>query len=374
MSELVVDRKTGEVRQAGASSSGEYIQSIRRRAEQNLFYFAKGILGCWWLTPTLHRPICEWLQRIPPRRKMLMIPRGHGKTTLVGQCLPIHMLIQPKENIYFPGIDGTNTRILMCGETEGRAKDHLRVVEHHFEQNELLRGLWPHLVWRNPRKDSKKWNDTEMILPREQEYPDPSMRAIGVGGAVTGAHPNVLIKDDLTTEAAANSPVVMQTAIDWHVNSRALFSTPHTDLEFITCTRWAVADLPEYVMTQDHTVEVNEDWRQMIVDGQPIYPENFGQEGAVDALMKQFGTRFPLLYMNSVVDSQLVDFDVADLRFFRLEGETIKFHEDERDMDLHRVMNMPVTMQHVDLRGKSVYAPEVEREMLRKRIYRQRSY
>jgi hypothetical protein len=76
-----------------------------------------------------------------------------------------------------------------------------------------------------------------------------------VGGAITGAHPNILIKDDLVSIEAANSPTVMQSAIQWHVASRALINSPGC-LEYIIGTRWSVADIYQYILDNDPTVEV----------------------------------------------------------------------------------------------------------------------
>lgn len=347
---------SGQVRQAGADAiDGPVVQQFRLQAERDLFTFAFGVLDQWWLYPPLHKPICEWLQRVPPYRKALVVPRGHGKSTIGCQAQPLHMVVQPESaNIYFPGMAGNDTTILMCGEKIDRAQDHLRVIADSLMQNTLLRALWPHITWDNPKRQSKKWNDTELILPRRRELPDPTFRAIGVGGTVVGAHPRCAIKDDITTEAAANSPVVMQTAISWHRNSRALLAAHGaTPLEFIYGTRWAVADLIDDTETNDPTVEVNTEWRQVTDGGKVIYPSNsrgeltdFGKPNAVEQLMKQHGSMFWLLYMNSVGDSALVDFDAADLREFELRDGMIVLNEDDRDILLATAMRGKTSAVH----------------------------
>jgi hypothetical protein len=226
-------------------------------------------------------------------------------------------------------------------------------------------------MWENPRREAPKWNDAEMIIRRDVEFPDPSIRAVGVEAATTGAHPNVLVKDDLTTEAAANSPLVMQQAIDWHVNSRALLSNPDTDLEWITCTRWAVADLPEYVMTNDPSVEVNMRWRSIVEDSQVIYPENFGNPGTIERLQREFGVRFPLLYMNNATDAALVDFSAADLRYYDIVGENVTFAEDDRDAELSGVMTAPLVVASSSDRDRGKALKDViEQESMRKRAMR----
>ena len=296
--EVVVDSKTGMPRQAGATlPEGEFIKRLKLRSERDLYVFSKAIVGRDYLTKELHLPVCNFLQKVPPFRKMLLLPRRHAKTSLVAHCLPPHIVIQPvHHNIYFPnsGLAGTENRILLSGETEKMASKNLRVIQSIFEGNELFRAFWPHVCWEKSRRQSKSWNSLEMITPRENEWPDPTIRAIGVGGAITGARPTVLIKDDLISIEAANSEVVMQTAIDWHIASRALMeeyekNTGLEALEYIIGTRWAVFDLYQYVLDSDPTVEPIV--RSIVEDGEPIWPEHFNHK-KIDQLKKEFGSYY----------------------------------------------------------------------------------
>jgi hypothetical protein len=299
--------------------------------------FTKGVLHRRYLTAGLHRDVCTWLQTCPPNRKLLLLPREHAKTTIVSHALPLHILIQPAHtNLYFPGEPGTEQRIILAGESEKRAKDSVRVMETACEQNQLLRTFWPQAMWEHPRRDAKKWNDAEMIVPRATEYPDPSVRAVGVDGAVTGAHPSVLIKDDLISVAAANSPTVMQSAIEWHTTSRGLINQP-TCKEFIIGTRWAVHDLYSHIIESDPSVETMV--RAMVENGRTIYPERFAIEpqagrACLADLQKQFGVLFPLLYMNNASDVQLVDFDATAIRYYDLIEDALCFAGDDRDAQL----------------------------------------
>ena len=333
--EIVVDAKTGKARQAGTTQpSGEFINRLRRRCESDLHVFSKAIMGRDYLTKDLHLPICNFLQKTPPFRKLLLLPRDHAKTSIVAHCLPPHIIIQSaKSNIYFPGWDGSEMRILLAGETEGNASKNLRVIQAVWEGNQLFRALWPHVCWEKPKSEAKKWNNLEMVVPRETAYPDSTIRAIGVGGAIAGARPTVLIKDDLISLEAANSDTVMQTAIDWHILSRALMEEYEKDtgmesLEFIIGTRWAVWDLYEYIIQNDPTVETIV--RAIIEEGEPIWPERFDRE-RIAQLQREFASMFWLLYMNSAANPELSDFDMDKMRFFEFQGEQIVFDETEDD-------------------------------------------
>lgn len=346
--EIVVDSRTGLPRQAGADlPEGKFIKQFRKKAEENLFVFSKGVMGRDYLTKDFHLPVANFLQKTPPFRKMLLMARDHSKTSLVSHCLPPHILIQPKEsNIYFPGLSGKENRILLAGESSTRAESNLRVIASTFDSNVVFRSLWPDCTWENSKRQAKKWSSQQLIIPREVDYPDPSIYAVGVGGAITGSRPTVIIKDDLISLEAANSEVVMRAAIDWHKASRALMDEYEKDtglesLEFIIGTRWAIFDLYSYItdgdgeIGPDHSVEVMV--RRIIEDGKPAWPQRFDQK-RIDQLRREFGSMFYLLYMNEASDPSLVDFDINLIRNFSVANDQIVFDADDRDLLLKESM------------------------------------
>jgi hypothetical protein len=355
--ELIIEKRSGKVRQAGASrAEGEFVVKFRQTCERSLYAFLRGVLNHYFLDPTLHKPVCDWLTTIPPYRKMLLMPRNHGKTTIVAQGIPLHAIIQPAEtNVYFKNMPGTDLRLVLAGETEEMAVRNLRFIKMALENNALLRALWPHVVWENPRRQAPKWSDDTIIIPRTTEFAEPTIRAIGVGGAITGMHPIMLIKDDLTTQKAANEPPTMAKAIEWHTDSRALLANPDTDLEFITGTRWANFDLPGFIEETDKTVEVNKEWRRIVdTNGNVLWPYKFGYEGAVAQLKAEHGIKFNLLYMNEAVGDGLTDFLASDLREYELRGGAVVFRENEHDEVLRRAVTDPAVETRAP-RGMDLY-------------------
>lgn len=369
--EIIVESKTGRVRQAGADDEGREIVEFRLECERSLYAFAKGILRRDLLSPRLHGWFCASLQRNPPYRKLRLMPRGHLKSTIVSEALPIHMLIQPDpengENVYWPGISGADMRILLSGEKQDLMSAHLRWIENQWETNSLLRGLWPQRAWQIPRRDAKKWNENEMLIPRQNDYADPSIRVIGVGGAITGAHPNVLIKDDLISIEAANSPTVMQTAIEWHKSSRALLAPDEErGLEYIIGTRWAVSDLYSHIMQTDPSVECMT--RSIVEDGVPIWPEKISLKHVAD-LRKEYGSLFHLLYMNNAGDPELTDFSETDLRYYTIQGDSLVFDENDMDLLLHDKEKAPARPSPDGLRGMPLTGDVYEMEFSAREEY-----
>lgn len=342
--EIVVDVKTGQARQAGATTpEGAFISELKVKAEQSLFVFTKGIIGRPFVIPSLHKPLCDYLQRRPPYRKGALLPREHVKSVIVGQCLPPHILIQPKGGSYFPDDEGSEAKIMLGAETMPLAQGNLRVVRHAFTGNQRMRAFWPHRCWgdeKESRRLSQKWNEIEIIIPRADETRDASVVAVGVGGAATGLHPNVFIKDDIIALEAANSPTVMETAWTWHKSTRGMMNRDDA-LEFIIGTRWAVGDVYQRIQEEDFTVE----WyvKAIVENGACIFPRDelppkfrfLGWDLAKVAAKKiEMKELFSLLYMNSISDPELTDFNDDDIRSYIFDGESVEFDEDDRDLGL----------------------------------------
>lgn len=362
--EIIIETKTGRIRQAGADDHGPWMVEQRLRFERSLYAFTKGVLKRRLLSPHIHKWFCASLTaHTPPYRKMRLIPRGHLKSSIVSEAMPIHMHIQPADtNIYWPGEPGNELNIILAGEKKDLMGSHLRWIESQWETNPMLR-LWPNRCWDDPRRQSRKWNEDEMILPRDTDYADPSLRVIGVDGAITGAHCKVLIKDDLISLAAANSQTVMQNAIDWHIASRALLA-PYEEngLEYIIGTRWAVSDLYSYI--QHHDPSVDSITRAIVENGVSIWPEQFPPH-VIEQLRRDHGVRFHLFYMNNASNADLVDFPREDLRWYDLrEGKEIQFEEDGRDVALASRQQTPTkdTSTSQRYRGQR-FSPDTQREV-----------
>lgn len=337
--ELVVTPK-GHIRQAGADDiEGAFVQEVKDKCEQFLFVFAKVILGKNLMTWGLHFPFCNWLQRIPPQRKLALMPRDHFKSTIMSQCLPLHVFIQPQDrNPYFPGKRGGDQRILLVCETDDRATEHMSTIKNALTGNDKLRAFWPEIIWDKPRAQADNWSKQKLDIPRSPEYAnfaDPSLHAIGITTAMTGKHPSMLIKDDLISFKAINEPSTMHLAIEAHKASRALINEAGC-LEFMAGTRWAVGDLWEYIIKEDPTVEVIQ--RSVIENGKPIFPERFPAE-VIEQKKAEIGERmFALWYMNTGVDESICDFaDQEKIRYFSVIQGLCTYDWRETDDHLSKV-------------------------------------
>lgn len=310
---------------------------IRERAERSLYFFVKGVMGWADLVKPLHTDVCSFLEQPEPLSKVLLLPRNCFKTT-IATCLVLHMLIQPKHrNLYFPGRAGTDTRILYVAENATLAERRTMWIKRQLESHALLRGLWPHVVWPdlNMIPNAAKWTNIEFTVPRPNDYPECTVVGIGVGGASTGGHFDVRMKDDLISIAAAQSPDAMLNAIEWNNESQSLINDPLTSREYYFGTRWANYDLYEDVKKRyPHTAFFE---RSIIWQGTSLFPSRFPPEVIEDLRIKQ-GDLFYLNYMNTASGTGQTAFDLGTLRLYHKFGDEISF-EDVPELDLAILAN-----------------------------------
>ncbi len=380
----------GKVRQAGTVDPGSAASLVRKRAERELFYFATVFMGGNILCAQPHGLFCDFIQQVPKRRKLLLAPRNHLKTTLT-KALVLHAIVQPDgNNVYFPSgmgslshTDGRSTRILLASKAAKLSLQKLSSIRTWCEANPAFAGFWPEHFWSDPRRESAKWNNERLQFPRKEIFDQATVEIVGVGGVVVGQHFNMHIHDDLIDEHDRYSPTTMDGAYNWLVNSRSLFDGQETAVEMTIGTHWANNDM--YVRMEESELEVEVMRYSALVKAntvlpftithalkdtpiielsahgaEPLWPEAFSME-ALEMVRRDYqsegkGDLFPLNYLNDPLSANVVDFNLADFRYFAVEGSNLTYAEDVRDevlrssFDTERKVRAPQGMH----RGKTL--------------------
>lgn len=285
-------------------------EEMRRRSLESVYYLAKAVLGFKEFTSGLHLPLCDWVQA-KPLRKVLLVPRGHFKSSLGSIAFPIWLLC-----------NNPDTRILLANATATNASHFLRRIKSVFERNEIFRWLFPEIV--PDFKRVAKWSETEIQLPRPGDFPEASIETIGVGGKVTSRHYDWMIKDDLIEETAANSIDELAKIESWNDYSESLFDQPEFGHELVIGTRWHLEDMygkllqdTRYVNVVKKALNPNEATGQV----EALFPERFSIEYLMD-LRQRKPKMFATQYMNDPVDSSVTEFSSEFLIPFQIhEGQ-----------------------------------------------------
>lgn len=147
----------------------ELREQIATLGKKNLYFLCKVLLGYDRLTPTLHREVCNMVEYPGYSRKLIMIPRGHFKSTIATKGRSIQWVLQ-----------NPNERVLIVSATATNAERFLRHIEAQFEQNALFRWVYPEIL---PELSKTTWSTKEAIVKRTQSFPEPTFDTAEIGRA-----------------------------------------------------------------------------------------------------------------------------------------------------------------------------------------------
>lgn len=318
---------------------------LRKRSLSDLEWFCDVILGYGPLIPmrpNVHRVFCRMLERktghpdldTAPVRLFLM-PRDTGKTTIGTKGYPIQSLCRDP-----------NRSFILANEKELNAAKFLRSIQHEFESNALLRALFPEVI--PPDFGKVTWNATEMNVNRTTGRQESSCFVTGVGGTVTGMHPDEIICDDIVSlDAMQNAKVgarqILAGVNDWIHTLPALVNknAKNGGITFIG-TNWFADDCyvhaEEYfghslptttytircplddgtvqTLTATRTGDIAVFRRSAVEDGRSIFPEKWTLEKLAEMRIDD-AVLFAANYMNKPSDELTSDFKESWLRTYQ---------------------------------------------------------
>ncbi len=331
----------------------ETLDRLRTVAENDLFVFAKGIIGFDWLVPHIHMPICRLLElydgyklelRYPRehyrevlqsrhvnvsedaieeilqrglKKLLIVLPRGWLKTTLISIAYALWRGVRSKGNV----------RCLLTQNTFTNAVAKNRTVKEVVEGNVLFRQLWPGLL-PGPRN---VWKADVLTLTREKSWPEGTFDAAGTRTQVTSRHYDLIIeddtvapdKDDLGEENVAPRKEDVVQAIGWHRLAAPLLVSPGDSQNIAVGTRWFEKDLISWI--EEHESESFVSYKRSCREdengaadesGAVTYPERF--DGRVlSGLRTSLGPYlFSCLYLNKPLRSKDMVFQPEWFRYY----------------------------------------------------------
>lgn len=294
-------------------------QGMAMRGLLDTYYLATIILGYTKLRPATHGPLCTFLDTCTARRRMEQMPRSHFKTTITTICHRI------KDVLNDPTL-----RILIVGNTGLNAQGHLLKIKNHFENNGLLRWLYPERFWDDPKTQAIEWSKIRLYFPNKAPHGEPTFDTIGGRGAVVSRHFDIINADDLISDEEMNSDTEMSKTIEWASGIESLFVPPIEEgLLDIPSTFWTMTDVyafferffgrgEEPIPTGPYSYQRGDIAvfrRGAMEDGEPIFPEAVTKE-FLERLQNENPERYAAQYANNPFSSTLTEFKADWLRFY----------------------------------------------------------
>jgi phage terminase large subunit-like protein len=134
--------------------------------------------------------------------------------------------------------------------TRPAAKAFLRQIKRECEQNELLKDMWPDVLWDEPMKEAPGWSeDNGLVFRRSGNPKEGTLEAWGlVDGQPTGKHFKMRVYDDVVTRDSANSEDMRRSTLEAWELSLAL-GTRDGKARYIG-TRYHFADVYQVMMNR----------------------------------------------------------------------------------------------------------------------------
>lgn len=327
----------------------ELLEVFKQAGLCSLWYFEKRLLGYSGpynrLTDHLHIDMANFRQSLlhPGSRGAMLVPRSCFKTTI--------------------GTHGANTweiirdpdiQIGIVGPTMPDAMKFASVVQANFEQNDLLRELYPESApARTPDGTitQESWTQKAFIIPSRKRYhAGPTVKTLGAMGAVAGNHFDLLNVDDLVGEQMLNADRVstadMKKSKEWFKsNADTLLDDPEESRIFLSATRYAIDDAYDWISedaseySRGYFSELPTEcqpkeggrWdvynRQAIEYDLPIFPEKLSKK-FLDRKREYDSWGYFTQYLNNPYSAQVTEFSdyepgYFDMNYSAHEGYTL---------------------------------------------------
>lgn len=255
------------------------------------------------LKAEVHRRGCEFMQDEEVVNKLMLQPRGFRKTTAYTKSLLPWEIVKNLP-------ESANVRILLGNEKAENAEDILSEIQGHFANNAMFRWLFPEVIPQNLRKTI--WSKDAMLVPRTENWSEPTISTIGVTGTKVSQHFDLLHFDDIIGLAAFESPTVMKRAIRFLNYSRGLRnqSAERRARTNLVGTRWNLMDAYEHAVKNLNFVEFRVPPLVYDEEGKVVsaYPEVWPTEDLLEIMVSdpfQWATNFA----NNPYDITNADFD-----------------------------------------------------------------
>lgn len=192
-------------------TGAQRIVAMRHLCRTDLFYLLRFAMN----RPDMQR---QWLfdrcreVQAMPNGMLDLWSREHYKSTIITFGKSVQDILASHGDDPLPAYGGREMCIGIFSHTRPNAKGFLRQIKYEFESNELLRELFPDILWDNPTRDAPKWSEDDGIIVKRRSNPkEASVEAWGlVDGQPTGKHFPILNYDDVVTRESVTSPEMMK--------------------------------------------------------------------------------------------------------------------------------------------------------------------
>lgn len=274
------------------------LEEVKDACKTSLHFLCTQMLGIkdW---DQVHDDLEKVLAR-PSRRKLILIPRGHLKTSVITKAYAIQNILR-----------NPDIRILIANQIWDKAREMLYEIKQLLTDKSDLPKLFGNFI-------SERWREDDIVVSqRTKALAAPTIGTSGVEAELTSSHYDLIFCDDLQGEKNFQTPEQREKVKRYYRSMMDLLEPG--GLMIVIGTRWHLDDVYQYIM------DVEKDYfditvRKVIEDGNIIFPKKFSKKfnpktkawefsekqcmDFIEFLKKRPSEEFSSQYMNEPIDSQ----------------------------------------------------------------------
>lgn len=182
---------------------------MRKLARTDLFFFLYFICSKKFIEHPWLFARCKEIER-KPNGYLDVWARGSCKSTIItfGKTLQDILASHGEEPLpeWKEITGGSEPAFMIFSATLELAKEHLFKIKKECESNNLLKYLFPDVIWEKPSKDASRWNLSTLTF-KQKNSSYPTIEAFGLNlDLPVGKRCNVMILDDCVRESNVTTP------------------------------------------------------------------------------------------------------------------------------------------------------------------------
>jgi len=296
-------------------------QLLKNKWLHNLYAFDKDCLNVdkgpnkVKLAP-FHKEMCDFVDQNPSKQKLLLVPRGFLKSTLITIGKTLQWICEDP-----------SVRILIANATYSMAVAFLNVIKRHLHNNELMAEIFGQLAI-----EPDKWSESAITLKQAKEViggeKEATVLCYGMGGNLVSQHYDKIILDDVVNENTISTRDQIEKTIQFYRMCQPLLEK---DGELIVIgTRWHEQDLYDWIMDKENGViqefnvffrralenELWDDNVKQFVKGTSLWPEKYSLDDFTKIRRKMGPYAFSSQFLNDPFPSSDADFKREWFRYY----------------------------------------------------------
>lgn len=185
--------------------------------------------------------------------------REHYKSTIITFALTIQDILNDPE-----------ITVGIFSHTRPIAKAFMKQIKREFEVNELLKELFPDVLYQDPRRESPKWTEDEgLIVKRKTNPKEATIESWGlVDGQPTSKHYGLRVYDDVVTRESVTTPeMIAKTTEAWELSDNL---GAQGGVERYVGTRYHFNDSYKTIMARGVEPRIYPATKDGTVEGEPV--------------------------------------------------------------------------------------------------------